>query len=106
MCSLEVPDITQSIIERVNDPELTAWLVNVGEDFGTAYSFIDTLEVRGLPILLDEQETYYKPYAMEVPGYAPFPLQVVIDRNGEIVYLSKQYDVDAAVAAIEAALAE
>jgi hypothetical protein len=43
---------------------------------------------------------------MEVPGYAPFPLQVVIDRKGEIVYLSKQYDVDAAVAAIEAALAE
>lgn len=57
-------------------------------------------------MLLDEQETYYKPYAMEVPGYAPFPLQVVIGRDGTIVYLSKQYDVDAAVSAIEAALAE
>lgn len=61
--------------------------------------------MRELPILLDEQETYYRPYAMEVPGYAPFPLQVVIDRDGTIVYLSKQYDVDAAVAAIQAALA-
>lgn len=90
----------------MNDPELTAWLINVGEDAGTAYSFIDALEVRDLPILLDEQETYYKPYSMEVPGFAPFPLQVVIDRKGEIVYLSKQYDVDAAVAAIEAALAD
>ncbi|MFT5584649.1 MAG: peroxiredoxin [Cognaticolwellia sp.] len=90
----------------MNDPELHGWLVNAGEDYATAYGFIDELQVSGIPILLDEQETYYKPYAMEVPGYAPFPLQVVIDRDGEIVYLSKQYDVDAAVAAIEAALAK
>lgn len=90
----------------MDDPELNAWLINAGEDYGTAYGFIDSLQVSGIPTLLDEQETYYKPYANEVPGYAPFPLQVVIDRDGEIVYLSKQYDVDAAVAAIEAALAK
>ncbi len=59
-------------------------------------------------MLIDEDQTLYYSYSMGELGFnsAPYPLQVVIDRDGLISYLALEYDVDAVRAAIEAALAE
>ncbi len=104
MCSLEVPDIEQAIVEPFAGEELVAWLVNVENSFEEAYAFLDTTATT-LPCLLDSDGALYDAYPMD-EGYAPFPLHVVIDREGEIVYLARQYDAEATRAAIEAALAE
>ena len=38
------------------------------------------------------------------PSISPFPLDVVVGRDGRIAYLTRKYDADALRAAIEAAL--
>lgn len=60
----------------------------------------------GTTCLLDTQQEIYRSYGPVQGSYAPFPLQVVIDRDGTIVYLSAQYDADAVNLAIAAALEE
>ena len=61
-----------------------------------------------LPCLVDEEQAVYDTYSRdEATGYwAPFPVQVVIDRAGIVRYLSFEYHADALTAAIAAALEE
>lgn len=40
------------------------------------------------------------------PGLAPFPLEVVIDRQGRVRYISREYDATALDAVITTLLAE
>lgn len=57
------------------------------------------------PVLLDSDGGVYRSYdTTALGGYAPFPLQILIDRDGKIVYMARQYNADAVKAAIEAAL--
>ena len=57
------------------------------------------------PVLLDSDGAVYRSYdTSALGGYAPFPMQIVIDREGTIVYMARQYDADAIQLAIESAL--
>lgn len=53
---------------------------------------------------MDSQESTYRSYARSDEAYAPFPIQVVIDQNGTIQYLSYQYDADAVRIVIDSLL--
>ncbi|MCB9758531.1 MAG: hypothetical protein H6739_01695 [Alphaproteobacteria bacterium] len=57
-----------------------------------------------MPALLDTSESVYGSYNWNDGAYAPFPLQVVVNKNGIITYISRQYNADAARAAIQQAL--
>ncbi len=58
------------------------------------------------PVLLDADGSVYRSYdTSALGGYAPFPLQILVDRQGRIVYMARQYNADAVRDAIEAALA-
>jgi peroxiredoxin len=101
VCSLEVPDITQSLAAAYDPDELAVLLVNPVDDQYTAADFLTQADVT-LPCLLDE-EGLYGGYPR--PGaYGPYPLHVLIDADGVIRYLSSQYDPQAAHEAISAAL--
>lgn len=84
---------------------MVVWLMNAGDSYDTAWEFIDESNT-SLPCVLDTNEEVYSVYEKkgEDDGYAPFPLQVVIDRDGVITYLEYQYDGERLRAAIDAAL--
>lgn len=83
--------------------DLVVWLVNVKESQQQAWDFIDGADI-AVPCLMDEEGEFYDGYARP-PSSGPFPLDVVVDRDGRITYLSGDYDAPALRAAIEAALA-
>ena len=105
MCSLEVPDIKHAIADQYTADELQVFLVNTEDPFERAHDFMAASEVE-LTTLLDGQDTYFSYPRSFQPSYAPYPLQVVIDPDGVIRYLSYQYDAEAVRAAIDAALAD
>ena len=79
------------------------WLVNAGDSFEQVYDWIGEAGTT-LPTLLDTDNAVYSSYQRGADAYAPFPLQVVIDREGRITYLANQYDAEAVRAAIRLAL--
>lgn len=69
-------------------------LGNAGNNQQTIEKFLQDAHT-SLPSLMDQQEGVYRSYATSNNAYAPFPIQVVIDQNGIIRYLTFQYDADA-----------
>lgn len=84
---------------------MNVWLVNAGDNYDTAWAYLDNMGV-SVTCLLDVSQTSYHSYTGVPNSYAPFPVQVVIDRHGVITYLNGQYDAEAVRAAIDAALAD
>ncbi len=82
-------------------------LVNTGDTFDDAYEFVGEAGVT-LPVLLDADNEVYDSYNRfeAEKGYAPYPLQILIDEDGVIRYLNNQYDASAVRAEIDALLAE
>ncbi len=78
--------------------------MNTNNSFEIAYDFIEESSVT-LPCLLDEDGSIYNSYPL-IESYGPFPVHVVIGRDGVITYLSRQYDAEAVRAAITDALAQ
>lgn len=89
------------------EAELVTWLVNVGEDPEVAADHLDELGL-GWTCLLDRDSQVYLSYdrGEAEAEWAPFPLHVVVGRDGTIRYLATQYDALALQAALEAALSE
>ena len=56
------------------------------------------------PVLVDTESTYEQ-YQSDADVYAPYPIDVVVDADGTIVYLSRTYEPDALAAAVESVLA-
>lgn len=101
----EVSDIQHALAEPFADDDVRVWLVNAGDPYDQVLAYLQEAGTT-LPCLLDTDESMYRRYDRREGGeiHAPFPLQVVIDRDGRITYLANQYDADAARAAIQAAL--
>ena len=78
--------------------------MNVGNTYDTAWAMIDSYQV-STPCLLGTDELYATYPRME-DAFSPYPVHVVIDREGVVRYLANQYDAEALRAAITAALAE
>lgn len=75
-------------------------LVNPQDSYETAYEWLGDNGVRLLN-LLDPGGSIYRSYGGIPDAYAPFPLQVVVDQEGVIRYLSGQNDTAAVRAAID-----
>lgn len=88
------------------DPaDVAVWTVNVSDPAETVREWGADAGVT-LPMLYDGRphyERYYAVPAVDEP-YAPYPLWVVVDREGVITYISHQLDQTALEAAVEAAL--
>jgi len=80
-------------------------LANAGDSAGVIQTFLQQAGT-GLPSLMDQQQTVYEQYRPMEESYAPFPIHVVIDRNGTIQYLRQQYDAQAARYSIDMLLDE
>ena len=82
-------------------------MVDTGDQYEEAYEFVREVSVT-LPVLLDSDQSLYNGYSAleQNEAYAPFPLQIVIGRDGTIEYLSNQYDAGAVRDTIDRLLAE
>lgn len=89
MCSSEVPDVTHSVVPDY--PGVVTWLVSTGEPVEGAFAFIQEADT-SLPVVMDEDQSLYNLYANSQPGFGLLPLQVLIDEDGVIRYLSRRYD--------------
>ena len=89
---------------RFTEEELPVWLVNSEDSAEVAFRFVE--EARsGLPVLLDETGEHYRAVPRG-PGFAPFPVNVLIDKRGVVRAVFGQYDPAAMEPMIEALLAE
>jgi len=99
-----VPDLGQSVFDAFADHEdLVVWMIDVGDAFDDVYALAERVGLHW-PILLDERglsPSRYTELSDTVPQY---PLNVVVDREGVIRYLSTQDDPAGFSAAITAAL--
>ena len=80
-------------------------LANAGDGAGVIQTFLQQADT-ALLSLMDQQQTVYGQYRPTEESYAPFPVHVVIDKNGTIQYLRQQYDAQAARYSIDMLLNE
>lgn len=82
------------------------WLVNPVDGLEQASKWVNQAGITD-PVVLDSEKDVYDLY-FRYPGetYAPYPVHVVIGKDGVVRYLAFQYDAQSLTAVIEAALAE
>ena len=78
---------------------------NAGDGSGVIQSFLQNSGT-GLASLMDQQQSVYRSYEPSSFAHAPFPVQVVVDRQGVIRYLRYQYDAEGVRQVIDRILAE
>lgn len=89
--------------DNYDSEDVVVWLINSGDSFDTAWTFMEGAALE-TPCLLDTAANMANGYGFPDEAYAPFPRHVVVDRDGVIRYLASQYDANALLAAIDAAL--
>lgn len=97
----------QSLAERYDPAEVTVWLVNSEDPIDSVERFLRAGDVT-LPTLLDTDGSWYRSYdrSHTEGAYAPYPMQVLIDREGRIRHIATQYDAEAMRGHIDRLLAE
>lgn len=101
MCSLEVPDIQNTIADTyANNSNVQILLANAGDSPETAEAFLRDNNI-SIPTILDEENSVYSVYPRNDSVYAPFPVNLVIDQEGTIQYLAFQHDLAEVSAVID-----
>ena len=90
------------MVDYFEGEDLTSFLVNVEDNFDDAWLFLQEATTE-MTCLFDETGDLYRGYSSEA-AEGPFPLEVVIDRDGIITYISRNYDAPELREAIQAAL--
>jgi len=110
VCGLEFSDIEPTFWQAFKDAGLQVVGVNPGGLMGG-----DTPEIMQnfrdqtgatFPMGWGEAGSYSALFSSGGSGLSPFPLDVIVDRDGRIAYSSRQYDPDAMAAVINALLAQ
>ncbi len=81
------------------------FLINVEESASEAFEFLDAVGLE-VTCLLDEDGALYNGYSLTELGYgeAPFPIRIVIDRDGIITFGDRESTPAPLREAIDAAL--
>lgn len=77
-----------------------------GDALDAVQRFVSNLHVSYGVGLEDPSTKTYAALTQNYKGSNPFPVDVVVDRDGIITYIAREYDPDGIVAAVEAALAK
>lgn len=102
-----MPDIEQRFWQKYKDQGLVVVALNAHdtvEEIGQVQQFVHNLGTTydiGL-----EQTTTYDSLVQNFAGLNPFPVDVIIGKDGKIEYVTREYDPDAMTQIIERLLAE
>ena len=95
MCGLEFPDLEASVYQPYKDQDVIVVGINPGammmggESAARVRAFVDQTRVT-FPVGFDDGDSYKMfPYGGAI---SPFPLDVIVDRDGTIVYAERRYD--------------
>jgi hypothetical protein len=102
-----LPDIEQRFHQTYKDQGLVVVALNAHdsvEQIAQVQQFVDNLSVT-YDIGIEESETY-QALVQNFAGLNPFPVDVLIDKNGKIRYVSREYDPYAIDEMIQTLLAE
>lgn len=101
-----MPDIEQRFLQQYGSRGLTVVALDAHdalEQIDQVARFVGKLGV-SYPAGLEQTDTY-QALTANFEGTNPFPVDVVIDRDGTIAYIAREYDPDAMAEVIERLLA-
>jgi peroxiredoxin len=108
VCSAELPDIETAFWAPYRDQGLRVVALNPDDDEALdpqrVWDFAAFLGVT-FPVGIDEGTTYDELQAT-TSGTSPYPVDLLVDREGFIRYVAREYDPDAMRPVVEALLAE
>lgn len=102
-----MPDIEERFWQKYRDQGLVVIALDPRdelEQIGEVQQFTDNLGVT-YDVGLEENGTYAA-LTQNFEGLNPFPVDVIIGKDGRIEYIAREYDPDAMIAIIEQLLAE
>lgn len=74
------------------------------EQIGQVQQFVQNLGVT-YDVGLEQTQTYMS-LTQNFDGLNPFPLDIIVDKNGTIIHVTREYDPSALIQVVEQALAE
>jgi peroxiredoxin len=115
VCSVELPELEDRFWGKYRDAGLVVAGLNPGgrgglrggestDDLGGVQAFTEKMGVT-FPIGLEETSNY-PAFAENFRGANPFPVDIIVDRDGVIRYIAREYDPNAMSRVIEELLAE
>jgi hypothetical protein len=110
-----LPDIEDRFWKKYRDQGLVVVAVDPGgrggvkgeastDDMAGLQQFCENLGV-SFPVGL-EMTTNYTSFTQNYKGANPFPVDIVVDKRGNIAYVAREYDPEGMAAVIEGLLAE
>jgi len=90
VCRKEMPHIESEIWQKHKDNGLILIGVDRGEPIETVKAFADKMEI-SYPLALDEDESIFRKFAAAKAGVTR---NILIDKNGKIVFLTRLYNED------------
>ena len=110
MCGPEFSDLEASLWQPFKDAGLQLVGINPGGLFGgdTPEIMRNFREQTGatFPMGWADDTSYSQLISGAGGGLSPFPLDVIIDRDGRIAYISREYEPDAMAAIVASLLAQ
>lgn len=110
MCGLEFPDLETKIWQRYRSRGVVVIGMDPGGLFGgeTAGLVRNFIRQTGItfPVAFDHKGSYRQLRGLGGKSLAPFPLDVVVDQQGRIAYVSRKYEAKRLQRVIERLLAD
>ncbi|WP_437799273.1 redoxin domain-containing protein [Sorangium sp. So ce693] len=108
VCANHLPDTEERFWRKYKDRGLQVVALNPREpvdQIGQVQAYCDNIKV-SFPVGLEETASTYGAVTSNFPGPNPFPVDVIVGKDGIVRYVTHEYDPDAMTAVIEQALAE
>ncbi|WP_437683343.1 redoxin domain-containing protein [Sorangium sp. So ce131] len=108
VCANHLPDTEERFWQKYKDQGLHIVALNPRESvdqIGQVQTYCDNIKVT-FPVGLEETASTYSAVTSNFPGPNPFPVDVIVGKDGIVRYATHEYDPDAMTAVIEQALAE
>ncbi|AUX43340.1 alkyl hydroperoxide reductase [Sorangium cellulosum] len=108
VCANHLPDTEERFWQKYKDQGLQIVALNPRESveqIGQVQTYCDNIKVT-FPVGLEETASTYSAVTSNFPGPNPFPVDVIVGKDGIVRYATHEYDPDAMTAVIEQALAE
>jgi redoxin len=100
-----LPDIENRFAKKYGDKIAVVAIDANGDALDGVQKFLANLHPTFLIGLEDPATKSYAALTQSFKGSNPFPVDVVVDKDGKIVYVAREYDPNGIGAAIDAALA-
>lgn len=108
VCANHLPDVEERFWLSYRDEGLQLVALNpreTVEQIGLVQAYYDSLEI-SFPAGIEDPASTYAAVTENFPGPNPFPVDVIVGKDGIVRYAAHEYDPDAMVSIIEQALSE